>query len=148
MTLRAEALKDLPLFAGLSGKDRQFIAGCMDEVNFVQGSTLITQGDGNDNFFVLVDGEADVSVSGQLRRTLRPGSFFGEISMQRGVPATATAVARTPVRVYVMNRDQFGALSKSPEVLSRLQAAIGDRLAHDRLVSSWQTLTHPPRDGT
>ncbi|HEY1297991.1 MAG TPA: cyclic nucleotide-binding domain-containing protein [Chloroflexota bacterium] len=137
MVSRADALKDLPLFAGLSGKDREFIASYMDEVSFAQGATLITQGQSNDRFFVLVEGEADVTISGQLRQTQRPGSFFGEISMQRGGPATATVVARTPLRAYVMEERQFGALSRSPEVLSRLQAAIGDRLAHDRLVLSW-----------
>ncbi len=137
MALSADALKTLPLFADLSGKDREFIASYMDEVSFTQGSALITQGARNDSFFVLADGEADVNISGRLRQTLRPGTFFGEISMQRGVPATATVLARTPVRAYVMNQEQFGALSKSPDVLSRLQAAIGDRLAHDRLVASW-----------
>jgi CRP-like cAMP-binding protein len=137
MPLRADALKELPLFEDLSGNDRAFIANYMDELDFAEGSTLITQGESNDSFFVLVDGEADVNVSGRLRQTLRPGSFFGEISMQRGVPATATVVARTAVRACVMTDTQFGALSKSPDVLSRLQAAIGDRLAHDRLVLSW-----------
>jgi CRP-like cAMP-binding protein len=137
MAVRGDALKELPLFAGLSGKDRDFIASYIDEVSFAQGSTLITQGDSNDRFFVLADGQADVYVSGQLRQTLRSESFFGEISMQRGVPATATIVARTPLQAYVMTREQFGALGKSPEVLSRLQAAISDRLAHDRLVQTW-----------
>jgi CRP-like cAMP-binding protein len=137
MASRADALKELPLFEGLSRKDREFIASYMDEVSFAQGSTLITQDQSNDTFFVLVDGEVDVIISGQLRQTQKPGTFFGEVSMQRGVPATATVVARTPVRAFVLTQQQFGALSRSPEVLSRLQAAIGDRLAHDRLVLSW-----------
>jgi CRP-like cAMP-binding protein len=137
MAIRADELKGQPLFANLSGKDREFIAGYVDELSFGPGSALITQGTNNDRFFVLTAGEADVNVDGRPRQTLKPGSFFGEISMQRGVPATATVVARTDVRAYVMDRDQFGALSKSPAVLSHLQAAIGDRLAHDRLVSSW-----------
>jgi CRP-like cAMP-binding protein len=137
MPVRADALKELPLFADLSGKDREFIAGYMDEVSVAQGSKLITQGESNDTFYVLVDGEADINVSGELRNTLKAGSFFGEISTRRGVPATATVAARTPVRAYAMTGEQFGALSKSPDVMSRLQAAINDRLAHDRLVSSW-----------
>jgi CRP-like cAMP-binding protein len=137
MATRADALKELPLFAGLSGKDREVIARSMDEVTIAQGSTLITQGKSNDTFFVLADGEVDVTISGRLRQTQKPGTFFGEISMQRGEPATATVVAKTPVRAYVMTQEHFATLSKSPEVLSRLQASIGDRLAHDRLVLSW-----------
>ena len=137
MASPADVLKELPLFADLSRKDRETIASLMDEASFPQGSTLIAQGQPNDRFFVLLEGEADVNISGQLRQTQKAGTFFGEISMQRGGAATATVVARTPVRAYVMSKKQFGALAKSPEVASRLQAAIGDRLAHDRLVLSW-----------
>jgi CRP-like cAMP-binding protein len=137
MAIRADALKEQPLFATLSGKDQEFIAGYVDEVSFATGSVLITQGTSNDRFFVLTAGEADVNIDGRHRQTLKPGSFFGEISMQRAVPATATVLAKTDLRAYVMDRDQFSALSKSPDVLSHLRAAIGDRLAHDRLVSSW-----------
>jgi CRP-like cAMP-binding protein len=132
MTSRADALKRLPLFAGLSGKDRELIAQYLDEFSFAQGATLINQGQSNHTFFVLADGEAEVSISGEPRRTLRRGDFFGEISMQHRVPATATVVARTPVQAYVMSHAQFGALSASPAVLARLQAAIADRLAQDR----------------
>jgi len=138
MPVRSDVLKELPLFAGLSSKDREFIAGHMDEVGFAQGETLITEEESNDTFFVLADGEVDVHVYGKLRQTLRPGSFFGEISTQRGVLATATIVTRTPVRAYVISHEHIGALSKSPEVRSRLEAAIAERLAHDRLVSSWR----------
>jgi CRP-like cAMP-binding protein len=137
MATRADALKRLPLFSDLSGKDREVIARDIDEVTFDQGATLITQGQSNDKFFVLADGEVDVTISGQHRQTQSAGSFFGEISMQRLVPATATVVARTPVRAFVMTQEQFGVLSKTPEVVSSLQAAIGHRLAHDRLVMSW-----------
>jgi CRP-like cAMP-binding protein len=137
MTSRSDALKQLPLFAGLSGSDREFIARHMEEVSFAQGQTLIQQGETNETFFVLTDGEVAVNVSGRLRQTLRAGSFFGEISTQRQGPATATIVANTPVRAHAISSEDYAALSKSPEVLSRLQAAIGDRLAHDRLVSSW-----------
>jgi CRP-like cAMP-binding protein len=138
MPSRADALKTLPLFARLPNKDREVIARYMDEFSFAAGSTLIREGETNHTFFVLADGEADVSVSGGPRRILRRGDFFGEISMQHRIPATATIVARTPVEAYVMSHEQFGALGASPDVLSRLQAAIGDRLANDRRMSDAQ----------
>ncbi|MBV9328274.1 MAG: cyclic nucleotide-binding domain-containing protein [Chloroflexi bacterium] len=132
MASRADALKALPLFGGLSGKDREIIARCMDELSFAQGATLISEGRTNHTFFVLVDGEVDVDIAGQPRRTLRRGDFFGEISMQHRIPATATVVARTPVDVFIMSHEQFGALCVSPDVVARLQAAINDRLIADR----------------
>jgi CRP-like cAMP-binding protein len=139
MTSRADALKAIPLFAGLSGKDRELIARYLDELSFAAGATLITEGESNSTFFVLRDGEADVIVGGDQRLTLRRGDFFGEISMQHRMPATATVVARTPVEAFIMSHEQFGALSIEPAVQARLQAAIGDRLARDRIAARTAT---------
>ena len=133
MTAKADALKALPLFAGLSGRDREFLATNLDEVTFETGATLIRQGDSNHTFFVLADGEVEVTVSGKPRRTMQRGDFFGEISMDTRVPATATIVATKPVRAYVMSHAQFRAATGADEVISRLRAAMGDRLASDRL---------------
>src|SRR5215469_12513410 len=134
-TSRAKTLESIALFAGLSNSDREFLASYLDELDFGAGTTLIKQGDTNHTFFVLIQGEADVSVGGEPRRTLRAGDFFGEISMERRVPATATIVARTTVQALVMSHAQFRAIQGSPRVLSRLRAAIDERLASDRMTS-------------
>lgn len=132
---RAKTLESIALFAGLSGRDRELLASHMDEVSFAPQTRLIEQDDTNHAFFVLIDGEADILVSGERRRTARAGDFFGEISMEHRVPATATVVATTPVRAFVMSHDQFRALQGSPSVLARLNTAISDRLARDRMSS-------------
>jgi CRP-like cAMP-binding protein len=135
VTARGDVLKSIPLFGGLSGRDREFLARNMDEVNFAAGEVLIREGESNHTLFVLMDGEVEISVSGQPRRTMRPGDFFGEISMDKLILATASVVAKTPVHALVMSREQYRALSGSAPTLARLQAAIGDRLAHDRMLS-------------
>ena len=134
-TSRAKTLESIALFSGLSKGDRELLARHLDELSFEAGTSLIQQGATNHTFFVLIQGEADVTVSGEPRRTLRGGDFFGEISMDRRVPATASIVARTPVDALVMSHDQFRAVQGSPQVLARLRAAINDRLAADRLKS-------------
>jgi CRP-like cAMP-binding protein len=135
-TPRARTLQSLSIFAGLSSKDREVIASNLDEVSYGQGATLVRQGDNNHAFFVIVEGEVTVSVSGETRRTLGPGSFFGEISMRYRIPATATVVTTTPVRAYVMSHAQFGVLQATPTVIARLEAAMNDRLISDRQVPS------------
>src|SRR5579871_3077646 len=132
MPTRADALAALPLFRGLSREDRELIASHMDELRYAAGSTLILQGHSNHSFYLLNAGEVDVDVAGEPRRTMRRGEFFGEISMQHRIPATATVVARTPVDVYVMSHEQFGALSVSSDVVGRLKAAMNQRLVDDR----------------
>jgi CRP-like cAMP-binding protein len=131
-TARAKALESLPLFAGLSGSDRELLASNLDEFSFPAGTTLITQGASNHTFFVVTSGEVEISVSGEPRRTIGPGGFFGEISMDDRRWATATVVTRTPVEALVMSHAQFGALSTNDAVMAKLSAARDQRLQDDQ----------------
>jgi CRP-like cAMP-binding protein len=131
-TTRTDELKDLPLFARLSGADLQFLAGHLDEVSVPAGTTLITEGNSNHAFFVLLDGQVDASVGGQHRRTMGPGDFFGEISMMGLDSATATVVTRTPIRALVASHAQFMAMKGNETVMLQLKAAMGERLHADR----------------
>ena len=78
---KIDALGRVPLFAGSSRKELEFLITRTDEVNVPAGRTLITQGSPSDAFFLLLDGEASVQVDGRDRQPLVAGSFFGEISM-------------------------------------------------------------------
>src|SRR5919204_4659 len=73
-TPRAKALESLPIFAGLSGKDRELLASNLDEVSYAPGITLIREGETNHAFFVLVQGGvAAVGVAGAAR--VLPGAI-------------------------------------------------------------------------
>ena len=136
MTTSVDDLRRIPLFARLSDADVQFLATKMDEISVAAGTALITEGMGNHAFFVLVEGEVDVSVGGTHRRTLGPHDFFGEISMMVLNPATATVVTRTPVRAYVMSHLQFLEVRVHQTVMLQLRAVMGARappLAGQRL---------------
>ena len=128
---RAKALESLKLFSGLNKRDREFLASHLDEFTFQPGVTLIREGDSNHTFFVVAEGEAEVSVSGERRGLMQPGDFFGEISMNYRIPATATITARSPVRAYIMSHEQFRAMQGTPEMFARLQSVMSDRLAAD-----------------
>ena len=132
MTTSFDDLRKIPLFRRLSDVDLQFLATKMDEISVPAGTALITEGKGNHAFFLLADGEVDVSVGGTHRRTLAPHDFFGEISMMALHPASATVVTRTPVRAYVMSHLQFLEVRVHQTVMLELKLAMGDRLTADR----------------
>src|SRR6516165_4427575 len=134
MATRVDQLKAIPLFSGLAHADVQFLAGQMNEVSVPAGTVLITEGTGNNVFFVILEGVVDVSVRGTYRRTLGPHDFFGEISMMELDPATATVASRTPVRALVMSPAQFSAVQAHETVMRELQAAKSQRLLADRKV--------------
>ena len=131
---KIESLGRVPLFARCSIRELEFIAGKADEVAVAAGQELIRQGRPADSFFVLLEGAADVDIDGRRRRTLNPGDFFGEISMLDRGPATATVVASAPSRLMVMSHAQFrDAVKGNDELLSKVMAAMGERLRADML---------------
>ena len=129
---KTDLLSRVPLFSQLSKRELEFVASRADEVEAPKGQTLTTQGRLGDSFYVLLDGEADVAIDGEPRRTLKTGDFFGEISMlDRGL-ATATITTRTPARLLVMSHAQFrDAIKSSDGLLVKVLAAMGERLRAD-----------------
>ena len=63
---------------------------------------------------------------------MKPGDFFGEISMiDRGV-GTATVTTLTPSRLYVMSHAQFrDAVKQNDSLMVKVLLAMGERLRAD-----------------
>jgi CRP/FNR family transcriptional regulator, cyclic AMP receptor protein len=128
------ALARVPLFARCTSQDLELVASRADEVDVPAGRRLVGQGELGSGFYVLLEGEAVVDVDGARRAVLGPGDFFGEISMLDRGPATASVTTRTPVRLMVMSHAQFrDAIKANDDLLTRVMAAMGDRLRADLL---------------
>jgi CRP-like cAMP-binding protein len=131
---KTRALAGVTLFAHCGPRDLEFVASRSDEVDVAAGHELVRQGRPGDTFYVLLEGEAAVDVDGQPRRMLRPGDFFGEISMLDRGPATATVVTTAPARLMVMSHSQFrDAIKGNDDLLGHVMAAMGERLRADSL---------------
>ena len=115
MTVRArDALAQVPLFAGMPPRFLKRLADKMDEQRFMEGATIVRQGEPGDIFYVLIEGEAKVKdANGRLLSRLIPGDFFGEISLMDGGPRTATVVAETNLTALALSRKDFSALLQS-----------------------------------
>lgn len=86
----------------------------VDEQRFMEGATIVRQGEPGDTFYVIVEGEAKVKDrNGRTLSRLIPGDFFGEISLMDGGPRTATVVAETNLTALALSRKDFGALLQS-----------------------------------
>jgi CRP-like cAMP-binding protein len=79
----------------------------MTPVQVGPGGVLIREGDVGDLFYVIVEGEVEVTSHGEHLGTLGPGAYVGEIALLRDVPRTATVVARTPLRLLALHREPF-----------------------------------------
>ena len=128
--MNAKSLERVPLFAGLSKKDRERIARWADEIDEPAGYRLVDQGTFPHEFFVLLEGNVEVTKDDQHLADLGPGDFFGEIALVEHERRTATVRATSPVRAIVMHARDFGAMrSEMPRVCDRIEAAMRERLA-------------------
>jgi len=100
-----DSLGQVPLFAGLPPRHLKRVGDLTEEVRFMEGATVVRQGDAGDTFFVILEGEAKVAgPSGRVVNRLRPGEYFGEISLLDGGPRTASVVAETPLTMLALSR--------------------------------------------
>jgi CRP-like cAMP-binding protein len=126
----AKSLERVPLFAGLSHKDREKIARWADSIDLPAGKHLLDEGRLPHEFFVIIDGEVEVSHEGKPLATLGQGDFFGEIALIEHGRRTATVVTTTPTTLAVMSPASFVAMRREmAEVALRIDDAIRARLA-------------------
>jgi CRP/FNR family cyclic AMP-dependent transcriptional regulator len=124
-----ESLSRVPLFAGLGDKERRKLAERMNERTFGEGDTIMEQGHSGVGFFIIEEGDATVSVDGQIVRTLGPGDWFGEIALIDEGPRTATIVAGTDLRCRGMTAWEFKPfVQEHPEVAWPLLETLAARL--------------------
>ena len=128
---KIDLIKGVPLFAGASKAELAEIAAIADEVDLPAGKTLIAEGDSGREFFVLIDGTADVTQGGeQIGRIMGPGDFFGEIALISKAPRTATIVTASPVRALVITDRAFRhLLDHAPSIQIAVLTALAERLA-------------------
>ena len=126
----AKRLEAVPLFAGLTRREREQVARWADEIDEPAGFHLVDQGTFAHEFFVLLEGAVEVRKDDEHLTDLGPGDFFGEIALVGRDRRTATVTATTPVRAIVMHSREFGAMRGAmPAVCGRIETAIRERLA-------------------
>jgi len=127
-------LQGVPIFALLPEPSLEQIAAELQPVALAAGEQVIREGDSGDRFYLIADGEVEVTVDGRKAAMLGPGDFFGEIALIRDVPRTASVTARGDVRLYALARDDFvAAVTGHAPSLEAAHAVVAARLGSLRL---------------
>jgi CRP-like cAMP-binding protein len=120
----------IPLFRHCTRKEVAEIASIADELDLKEGAKLTTEGKSGREFFVIVEGTADVLMKGKWVNSVRQGDFLGEIALVTGRPRTATVQATSPVRVLVITARNFSRLlENNPEIQRKILLSLAERLA-------------------
>jgi CRP-like cAMP-binding protein len=122
------------LFAGLSRDQIRAAADRFDDSTYLAGHGVLTEGLSGPDFFIILEGEADVIVDGKVIHHLGPGDFFGEVAALDGKQRTATIKATTRLRCLTLGDGTFRqflidnpiiAVNLLPEIVRRFRSLSG-----------------------
>jgi CRP-like cAMP-binding protein len=118
-------LKTVGLFASLSPRELERVAGVTDEIIVPAGTRLIHEGDFAHEFLLILTGSAEVTRAGAPIATLGRGDFAGEIGAVRDVRRNATVTAASELTAIVMTARDLRQISEEiPSVAAQIDAAI------------------------
>jgi aromatic-L-amino-acid/L-tryptophan decarboxylase len=127
------AIQSLPLFNGVDEPWLDWVASVGRRRRIGAGGTVVRQWDVDRDFYLLLDGDADV-LSGERRlAAMHSGDFFGELAAldwgaSFGYPRLATIRARTDLSLLVLTDAELAELMEAaPEVAARIRATAGQR---------------------
>jgi CRP/FNR family transcriptional regulator, cyclic AMP receptor protein len=127
---KLDLIKRVPLFGSASRHELEEIAKLADEIDLEEGRAVITEGETGREFFVLVEGTADVVRGGKKVASIGPGDFFGEIALIAKTPRNATITTTSPARALVITDRAFRQLlDHSPRIAVAVLTALAERLA-------------------
>jgi hypothetical protein len=131
-----ELIERVPMFAPLSIAAKERVAGKVIPVSVAAGEVVIRAGESGDRFYIVGEGELDISAEG-LHTTAHRADYFGEIALLRDVPRTATVKALVDSELYSLQREDFlAAVTGVAAAHAAGEAVVEERLAGARDSSS------------
>ncbi len=125
-----EPLQEIIFLADLSSQDWARILKIVSSRVFRAGEDLIRVGDKDDAFYILTQGEVDVTIGDKVVATIAEGSVFGEISFFDGAVRSATIRAKTNGTAVRVTREDLDTLAAwEPEVARKMLFDLGRILA-------------------
>ncbi|MHB8513619.1 MAG: hotdog fold thioesterase [Actinomycetota bacterium] len=125
---RAEVLRSLSIFAAAGDDELARIDTIVDEIEVDPGEVVLRENEEGRESFIIVSGNAEVSIAGVALTTLGPGDFFGEMAVLEAKPRAATVTATTPMHLLVVDESDFDTLLEQPGVASHMLREIVARL--------------------
>jgi CRP/FNR family transcriptional regulator, cyclic AMP receptor protein len=126
---KIDHLSRVRLFSALNKKELGLISRVSDEVQVPGGKVLCREGEMGHEFFLIMDGEAQVESGGHEVAMLGPGQYFGELSLLTRAPRNASVTAKTDMEVLVLGQREFSAiLEEVPALSHKLLGVMAERL--------------------
>ena len=130
---KVQALGRAPLFEGLSKKDLTELARLTEDMEVAAGKTLCKEDTLGYEFFVIVEGEVDITPEGQAHRHPRPRRLHRRDRSDRERPADGNRHGEDAAAFFVLTRQSFwGLIEHHPQVERKILTTLAKRLLRDR----------------
>ena len=117
-TAPVEILRRFDIFSGCDDRLLKKLSNLGTPVRIENGGALTREGKQGREFYLIVEGDADVRHEGATIATLGAGGFFGEMALIDGLPRSADVVATSPMELLVFDPREFAALVRRFEIRS------------------------------
>lgn len=141
MPADTQLLRAVPLFERFNDEERELLASQLDEVEFQAGQMIFRRTDPGGAIFIVASGEVEVFIEDStgsriVFETVKPGHFFGELSLLDGESRSASAQALCATRALRIDRQDLENLfGRHPTAAMDVLGVIGRRLREaDRLL--------------
>lgn len=115
----ADTSIDFGILAGAGAPVREFKAG----------DVIFKEGEPGAEFFVIQSGKVDIQLGNRLLGSLGDHDIFGEMALIDPAPRSATAVAKTDVKIVPVGEKQFLFLvSRTPHFALNVMRTLARRL--------------------
>jgi len=139
MTAAEFLLKKVMIFSELDASEFQLLLSLMNGLRIEKGERLFREGDEGAEMFIVLSGRIGISVTLSDGKELnfseiKPGDFFGEMSIIEQLPRSASAVALVETELLSLQASDFIKLIDSaPEaavkILSKMLGISAERLS-------------------
>ena len=108
-TTPLEILSKIDLFSGLPQAHLKRVVDLGFEEHYKRNATIFSEGDAGDKFYLILGGAVRISrfvpgMGEEALAVLRPGAYFGEMSLVDEAPRSAAAICHESCRLFMVRR--------------------------------------------
>jgi CRP-like cAMP-binding protein len=122
-------LSSVPIFSSLKKRHLKAIASSGKQLSYRTGTKIVSEGEMGVGFYLILDGNVEVTKGGKRLARLGRGQFFGEMALLDNKPRSADVVATEEVTCFALSSWTFlGIVKTYPEIAVSMMKELASRL--------------------